>query len=424
MTGLDTLFQHIAAEEDALRAGASYKARVRERLALLDAPVPAGNHRPRWFAVAALVSAAAALALFAWRSLQPPALTVAINGAAATTGAWISAAPNEVVPLRFSDGTQIDIDPGSRGRIVELAPLGAQLLLESGRARVHVKSRPHANWQLSMGPFAVHVTGTQFEVAWHPEQDTFELDLHEGSVELTGCVFGQGQRVTAGQSVRASCKRGQVSVAERAPTAALGSAASAPDLAVVAPAEAAAVAPGLASADASAARREGHLASRALVGMPNEATGYAPLARAGKYKEAFAVADAGGFENECARASANDLLLLGDAARYAHQPRKSEYALRTLRRRFSHTNDSALAAFALGRLSFDALSAYSEAATWFQTYLKEQPGGSLTREARGRLVEALGRAGNPTAARDAALRYLKDYPTGPHAELARRLAQQ
>ena len=66
-------------------------------------------------------------------------------------------------------------------------------------------------------------------------------------------------------------------------------------------------------------------------------------------------------------------------------------------------------------------SAYAKAADWFQIYLKERPGGPLTREARGRVMEATHRTGRRTEARNLALTYLLDYPAGPHAELARRI---
>jgi outer membrane protein assembly factor BamD (BamD/ComL family) len=116
------------------------------------------------------------------------------------------------------------------------------------------------------------------------------------------------------------------------------------------------------------------------------------------------------------------LALLADVARHAGAPRQAEHALRTLRRRFPGSNEAALAAFSLGRLEFDEYQAYPSAATWFRTYLNERPSGSMTREALGRLLEAHHRARDPASAREVAARYLREYPSGPHAELASRLA--
>jgi TolA-binding protein len=145
------------------------------------------------------------------------------------------------------------------------------------------------------------------------------------------------------------------------------------------------------------------------------------LARAGAYDDAFAAVRAKGFEAECARADAATLALLADASRHAGAPRQAEHALLTLRGRFPRSNEAALAAFTLGRLEFDDYRSYRRAATWFRTYLTERPSGPMTREALGRLMEASYRAKDLEGARDAASRYLRDYPSGPHAELASRV---
>ena len=113
--------------------------------------------------------------------------------------------------------------------------------------------------------------------------------------------------------------------------------------------------------------------------------------------------------------------MLADAARHARRPEHEALALQSLRERFAGSPRAALAAFALGRLEFDRHRSYREAAEWFGTYLKEQPRGPLTREARGRVMEAVARAGDQERARELARAYLNDYPSGPHAELARGL---
>ena len=62
---------------------------------------------------------------------------------------------------------------------------------------------------------------------------------------------------------------------------------------------------------------------------------------------------------------------------------------------------------------------HRKAASWFATYAREQPAGALVREARGRLVEAKALLGETAAAQKLASAYVRDYPQGPHAELAR-----
>lgn len=131
-----------------------------------------------------------------------------------------------------------------------------------------------------------------------------------------------------------------------------------------------------------------------------------------------------GFSSECGAASAEDLVALGDAARYVGRLDRATEAYETARRRFPGHERSAVAAFALGRIAFDQRANYSDAARWFRTYLLEQPGGRLARDALGRLMESLHRMGDPPAARREAGRYLEEYPTGPHADFARRLTNE
>jgi TolA-binding protein len=116
-------------------------------------------------------------------------------------------------------------------------------------------------------------------------------------------------------------------------------------------------------------------------------------------------------------------MLLGEVARHAGAGERAERAFRVLRERFQGTAEASFAAFALGRLQFDAYGSYASAARWFRVYLKEQPGGSFAREALGRLMEATSRAQNHSEAQRLARRYLQVYPAGPHAELASRIAQ-
>ena len=143
------------------------------------------------------------------------------------------------------------------------------------------------------------------------------------------------------------------------------------------------------------------------------------FAKRGALREAFASAEAAGFARTCANASPAELLMLGDGARLSSNSRRAEEALLTLRRRYPHDPRRAAAAFALGKVAFDQRGAYEQAAAWFATSLREQPGGPLARDASGRLIEALRRAHDAAGARRAAHDYLEKYPEGPHADLAR-----
>jgi outer membrane protein assembly factor BamD (BamD/ComL family) len=92
-----------------------------------------------------------------------------------------------------------------------------------------------------------------------------------------------------------------------------------------------------------------------------------------------------------------------------------------LRTRFPGTPEAATAAFILGRIAQDQNRDDAHAAGWFGLYLREQPNGELAADALGRLVEASDRMHDEAGAVRAAERYLAAYPTGPHAEYARRV---
>jgi TolA-binding protein len=145
------------------------------------------------------------------------------------------------------------------------------------------------------------------------------------------------------------------------------------------------------------------------------------LAAKGKLRDAYAAAEAAGFEAECERASGRELLELADAALLAGRMDRANLALLAARRRYPGTPHAAAAAYRLGRMAFDQRGALGDARNWFQVYLQEAPSGGLAREAAGRLIEIDLRTGNVAAARARAEQYLRQYPDGPHAELARKV---
>jgi hypothetical protein len=166
--------------------------------------------------------------------------------------------------------------------------------------------------------------------------------------------------------------------------------------------------------DARSSKNAEHLAR-------DGASSWRALASDGRYAEALATAESLGFETECVRASAADLLTLGGVARLAHSPLRANHAYLALRRRFKNDPRAPLAAFNLARVAFDQVGDYAGAARWFQTYLREQPSGPLAEEASGRLMEALQRGDDAEGARRIAERYIVQYPDGSHADFAKRL---
>ena len=434
MTRFDKLGEQLAREQDALLAHPRYpnnQAEVRARLDLLELPeLPELANLPRMRAVqprrrrpwlipgAGALALAAAAALFVWThhvidepARAPIALFIGDSTEPARAGSWVQAPSAAHVDMHFSDGSQIRVAEQTRTRVVDLNADGADVLLESGQIHVSVRHQPASDWHVSAGPFGVKVTGTRFAVRWRPEEDAFELALEDGHVEVTGCVFGPGYRMHAGQTVRASCHN------ERFDVSTGGLSAREPVQPAAAPAANDPQLPAAPSSVTSAFPAE-------LATQPARAGGpsWQALARAGRFNEALAAARSAGFAAECRRASAEELSVLADLARYGRDVSNEARALRLLRERFAGSKRASQAAFALGRLEFDQHGSFAEAAEWFRVYLKEQPRGELAREASGRLLEASQRTGRPAVTRELAAQYLRDYPNGPHADLARALS--
>jgi hypothetical protein len=406
MTRLTALGKRLREEHDLLLARrAPALGPIRDQLARLPAPAAAPRRWQRYALGGAAGALAAGLALLLTRSSSAPALECYVNSARldAPIGAWVAAETKPAL-LRFSDGTRSRLDPSSRARIVALNAHGAHLVLESGRAELAVVPLSAADWKVSTGPFLVEVTGTRFDLSWSPDQDRFELTLHEGQVRVSGCVFGPGRLVKPGETVRASCRKGtsEIIAAEDRDRSPAGP---------VSDTTAHAAPPPLATAAAAAP---------AVPVSPAPGSGWAELARRGAYGEAFALVGPS-FRTECERGSAREVMLLGDVARFAGKPEQARQAYLALRRRFAGSASAGLAAFALARVAFDQQANYGESARWLRTYLAEQPGGKFAREAQGRLMEAVHRLGDRTAARAAATSYLQRYPEGPHSQLARAL---
>lgn len=363
-----------------------------------------------------------------WLSISStPALTFSVGRSSdiASAGTWVSAPPAAKLPIRFSDGTKVVLRPSTRARVLELRSEGAHLVIENGSADVSVKPRKNAHWELNVGPFVVEVLGTQFDVSWNPESDRFKLHLRKGKIELSGCVFGAGRTVMAGEVVRASCKKRHFEITSSDDDRArrTGDAERAEEQRSDQQTEQGALD---GSSTFQPSDREAQRDGTGRGKSPAEPSGadksWQALARAGEYRQAYAQVQDSGFARAVGTANEKDLLLLGDVARFAGGTRDAIHAYKQLRARFAGTPEAATAAFSLARIHFDQRSNYALAARYFQSYLSDRPSGPLAREALGRLMECYQRAGNTKLARQTAERYLAAHPNGPHSQLARKLS--
>jgi transmembrane sensor len=350
-------------------------------------------------AIAAPIAAAAAIILAVFVMRRP--LTMTVSDMPATVGTFI-AADAAPVPIRFNDGTEIAVQPNARARVVAVSHKGARLVLERGTVAARVIHRDNAEWHVAAGPFDVHVIGTKFEASWDPAAETFRIDLLEGAVMVSGGMLDRGSRVSAGETLRIDVRAGRMDLVKTSTLA------TAPTSDPVQEVPTVKIDPPSAPTQAPSTTTSPRL--------------WQSLANSGKYNAALEAAKQAGFGHECEHGSAADVLQLGDVARLAGDVPRAQDAYRAVRKRFPKTGYASTAAFSLGRVAFERQHAYAEAATWFETALRE--GGPFARDAAGRLIEAKKAGGDMTGAKAAARNYLDRWPTGPHATLAKGLVSE
>ena len=149
-----------------------------------------------------------------------PALAYVVEGAATVQGDSVEAPATtetgDTTRLRFTDGTAIALEPGARLRVPARTAVGAQLVLDRGRAAFTVNHLPGATWRVNAGPFTVEVTGTKFNVSWDARSG-LKLDLESGGVIVRGSGPGPGVTVHPGETLTAGATDGRFTVAATSP---------------------------------------------------------------------------------------------------------------------------------------------------------------------------------------------------------------
>jgi ferric-dicitrate binding protein FerR (iron transport regulator) len=219
MNKLFALGRHVARQEERFVDRGEHerlRAALVEHLAVTRAPRRVSSRFFLSLSVAALAVTVAAVLVVLRQPQRTLSFVVGKSGVAGTVGTFISAPDGSSVPVAFSDGTRVVLEPQARGRVVSVTAAGADLVVEAGRAKIAVVPRSGNHWEVSTGPFVVHVTGTRFDVEWHPDKDEFVLELFEGHVRISGCNLGEGHAVRAGERVEASCHRDEFRVSSLA----------------------------------------------------------------------------------------------------------------------------------------------------------------------------------------------------------------
>jgi hypothetical protein len=344
------------------------------------------------------------LALGTWR-LHTPALSYAVVDGSVVAGAVVG---SEHTKVRFSDGSELGLERGAKAKIEDLGAHGGRVKLTDGQVSVSIVKKPDTRWFVDAGPYVVRVTGTAFDVRWSEAERKFELDLHHGSVVVTGPQIGNGYTMHAGQkligrsegrvTVEGPRVAGNAAAGNASPSAAL------PSLSQNVP------------APAVEAQPDGR---RAEAG--NLRTAWARQVAQGKFQSVIDEAKRRGLEQTLATAPIEDLSALADAARYASSTGIARRALLAQRQRFARSNAAHEAAFFLGRLAEESGDGALE---WYDRYLAESPKGPYASQALGRRMMIFYRQRGKDATLPLAEAYLARFPNGPYASAARKITGQ
>jgi ferric-dicitrate binding protein FerR (iron transport regulator) len=362
----------------------------------------------RTLGAGATLGAFAAVGLVAWTmaTRQPPTLSYTVDGVAPPVDGYVRPFAAHEPELAFSDGTNIHMMSRARARVLDVGRRGARLMLEDGRAHVHVAHRPGADWQVQAGSFVIHVHGTAFFVEWNASQRRLDVQMESGVVSVDGPRAGDTVMLRAGQSLslRADAPRvvsmTEPTVAARAATAPAAVQATPPD-----------VAPPPDPTGAPSARPAASAAPARMRWSERLADGQAA--------DVVAEAQRRGIGNVLNAASSEDLAALADAARFRGQEGLARRVLLAQRGRFPGTLRAEEASFLLGRLADGAGGRASDALAWYQRYLREAPSGAYSAEAMGRMMIVLERQQRIDEARAVARAYLRRFPQGVYARAAR-----
>ncbi|HVY40813.1 MAG TPA: FecR domain-containing protein [Polyangia bacterium] len=367
----------------------------------------------RTFGASAALGACAAAGLVAWTvaNRPPAALSYTVDGVAPPADGYVRPAAARAPEIAFSDGTAIHMMPQASARVLDVGRRGARVMLEDGRAHVHVAHRPGADWQVQAGPFVIHVHGTAFFVEWHADQARLDVQMESGVVSVDGPRASDTVTLKAGQSLSVRAE-GSRMVAMAAPTSAPSSAAE-PAPVAAAPIEAAP-----SDAPPPADQKTAPSARPAAGGALPRARWTERLAD-GEAAAIVAEAQRRGIASVLAGASSEDLAALADAARFRGQEHLARRVLLAQRGRFPGTLRAEEASFLLGRLADGPGGRASDALAWYGRYLREAPSGAYSAEAMGRMMIVLERQQRMDEARAVAAAYLRRFPQGAYARAAR-----
>jgi hypothetical protein len=360
------------------------------------------------------LAAAAVLLVVTWQVVglrrQRLPLAYRAEGAEMLGEGYIRARPGEHPRVSFSEGSVVALADDTRVRVVAADEHGGHLAIEEGEIRADIVHRPGARWTFEAGPYSVDVRGTSFALDWRGADGWFDLRLQTGLLDIhtpwspAPIALHGGQRLTVRSADHEVTIRDLDDLSPRA-----GGLAAQTDPAVdhfSGEGPALAVPPKVAPGTPNASPRQ-HRAS------------WSERMASGDLQSILDDAVEHGVEATVMDRTSEELAILEATARYRKRPDIARRALLAQRARFAGSPRAKEAAFLLGRMVESADG--PDALGWYERYLSEDPDGAFAAEATGRDMIVNKRMYGVSRARPLADAYLKRWPTGAYAELARSI---
>lgn len=395
-------------------------ARELEFMAALPSSVLAhrAQQRRRRLTRSALVLAACLAPLvvwLSWRARSP--LTFQVSSGVLAEGYILGRSATRVA---FSDGSELKIRSGARARVGAVTAHGAQVELAEGEVTVDVVKAPGNAWSVRAGSYQVHVIGTAFDVRYTEQDHRLQVDLHRGSVVVTGSPIRGQLRLSPGQRLTSGSDGTTVTALPPMLGESEAQATTAPATRAESPASSESDREPERGPPAEPSPEPGIANERRDPGPPGLSVWPRWVAQ-GDFQQVLDAAARRGIDNVLSSGAQVELAALADAARYGRNMQLARRALLTERKRFPKASAARGVTFFLGGIEPDGSAA---ALAWYEAYLSESPNGHYAPQALGQRMMLVHRRSGSDASAPLARDYLRHFPQGPYASTARKILQR
>jgi len=373
------------------------------------------GHRRYLLAAAILAIMVVGAFVLVW-TLSPSRMSFWIGSEtnSGSEGEWLRAPAHDPLPVRFEDGTRIEISARSSVRILNARQERVEIELSLGTIKASINRRStKSSWTVIAGGYSITALGTVFEVNWNPAKHHLAVKVWQGNVVLEGDgIQEQGIVVDAHRELTIT-EDGVQTVTRIGEARKKIPADPEEPVVLVEP-----LGP-VQNVEEQHQRGEAKKKESRVASLRREPeVTWQEYYDSRMYEKVLAEAEKHGLDKMYESLGDVHLWQLANAARYTKRSAVAIQALLSLRSRFQDSSKAPVAAFLLGRISSEINQDHRAACGWFQVYLQEYPGGKLAEESLGRSIDSCKRAGMTEKAVRAAERYIEQYPRGSYANTA------